>query len=120
MVPACQGYLSMQIVSSEQGVTRVSFQSGSHRGIAPPPAELREGRERIAAVALEEHHRVEPEVRDLRHEVIAARLGEDRLAVFLAALPLTGLSRLGQEAGDVGAAVARRRPRGERPGQVAQ
>src|SRR3954447_23851812 len=105
MVPACQGYLSIQTVSSEKRVTPVCFQSRSHSGIAASAPEHRERRKRIAAVAREQPHRVEPEVRDLRDEVVAPGLGQHRLDRLLSDLPLAGLAVVRQEAPDVRAAI---------------
>ena len=120
MVPARQGYFTMRIVSRETCASPIVFQSRSHNGIAPPPPQFGQRGERIPPVSGQEDHGVEPQVGDLRHEMVAPRLGEHCLDRLLADFPLTGVARLREQAGHVGGAVRGARPLGDRVGQVAQ
>ena len=88
-------------------VSNPAHTAGSRR-LRPSSAERRE---RIAAVAGEQQHRVEPQVGDLRHEVVAPGLGEHGPRPPPRRPCAAGLAGVGQEARDVRAVRRRARRR---------
>src|SRR5690348_1516893 len=71
------------------------------RAIAVAALELRKGGQRVAAVAGQEQHGVEPEVGHLPDERVRARLGEQHLDRLLADLARDVLAGSVQQAGGV-------------------
>src|SRR4051812_33167986 len=70
--------------------------TGTTNGVlrrAETPREHRERAQRIHSIAREQHHRVEPEVRDPRDEILAGGGREQPLDRLLADLPRNVLAR---------------------------